>query len=342
MVSLSAATQAPSQPDGVRPVNLKTDLGPLADLIELAFSDSMDHSGRAAVHEMRMLSKLGGGLTLLMGMNDLVQGIGLGFVYVVDGRLVGNASIYPANMPRGTGEGWIIANVAVHPEYRGRGIARQLMQHSLHAIRERGGKRKNAPILLQVETGNVIARRLYESLGFVNEGEWHHWRRSPTLRMPPAFDRTGGIYITRRRFHEWRAEFALVQSVRPSAQGGIGWLRPLSAALFRPSLRKQLIDLISLRSFERLVIRRQEDQTVQAALWIESAFGASSVQLTLFVAPEYIGLYDEALINLAARRYSGRSALTIEHPAHDTFANALLERYGFHIQRTLVHMRYTE
>lgn len=58
------------------------------------------------------------------------------------------------------------------------------------------------------------------------------------------------------------------------------------------------------------------------------------------VEPEYLGDYDEALINLAARRYSLRSALSIEHPADETITSGVLQRYSFYPQRTLIHMRW--
>ena len=333
MVSLSLHESPTSS--GLRPVNLRTDLVPLADLIELAFADTMDSSGRAAVREMRSLSHLGPGLSVLLGMNDLAQGVGLGFVWIENGRLVGNTSIYPANLPGGSS--WIIANVAVHPDYRGRGIARQLVQASLDTIRQRSRSR-HVSAVLQVEADNAVAFHLYQRLGFMPERSWTQWRRSSTTRTPQPYS-DPSIYITRRRPNEWRAEYQMAERLRPAAQGGMGWLRPLHAGLFRRSLWKRLSDLASMRSFERLVIRGEQDD-LRAVMWIESGFAASSVQLTLLVEPDYQGSYDEALINLASRRYSLRSALTIEHPTEETLTAAVLQRYSFFPQRVLYHMRW--
>ena len=141
--------------DGVRPVNLRTDLRPLADLIELVFADSMDSSGRSAIREMRYLSGLGYGLKLIARLNELALGISLGFVYVSDGKLVGNVSVYPASYPAGFGETWILANVGVHPDYQGRGMAQELMRASLEMIRWRGAGR----VILQVNYQNEAALR---------------------------------------------------------------------------------------------------------------------------------------------------------------------------------------
>lgn len=326
-----------SQSSGLRPVNLRTDLGELADLIEMAFADSMDNSGRAAIREMRSLSRTGIGRNLLFSLNELTEGIHLGFVWIQDGRLVGNISIYPANLPSGAPKSWIIANVAVHPDYRGRGIAHALMRASLDAIRERShGLRPNA--ILQVVDPNPAALHLYKKMGFVEEGRWTYWRRSSGARMPAAVTEPN-LYITQRRSREWRAEMALAARVRPS-KGGVGWLRPLVEGLFRRSLWRQVIDLMNLRSIERLIIRDENEKHLRASMWIESGFATSSTHLTLLIDPDYSALYGEAMLNLAARRYSGRTSLTIEHPADDEVITAILQRYHFSPQRTLVHMHW--
>lgn len=334
MVSLTLSKSS-SVSNGIRPVNLKTDLAPLADLIELAFADTMDSSGRAAIREMRALSRFGTGLGVLAGMNDLVQGIGLGYVWVEDDRLIGNVSIYPSNLPADMRNYWIIANVAVHPEYRGRGIARRLMEVSLDAIRKHGATRGRSPkAILQVEQGNDAAYHLYDTLGFVEEGTWRHWRRSGTTRVPPQ---EHDAYIAQRRRDEWRAEYALAKRIRPN---GLGWQRPLHPRSFHRSLLGALNDMLNMRSTERLVIRSEDERQVLASLWIERAVAATSVQLVLMVDPDYQGIYDDALIHLAAQRYGMRTPLMLEHPANDTLTSAVLERYHFHEQRTLVHMRW--
>ncbi len=345
-LSVPNVTPAANQ-DGLRPVNLRTDLSQLADLIEIAFADTMDHHGRAAVREMRALSHMGGLTSLISVNNELIQGMGMGFVWIDGGKLVGNVSVYPASLPRGAarifGSTWMIANVATHPDYRGRGIARRLMEASLDSIRKRAalmrGGNPRAVAILQVEEKNTPARQLYETLGFRTERTWNHWKRSSMSRvMMPRQD--SRIYISRRRRSEWRGEFELAQRIRPAERGGIGWLRPTFPGLFTASLWSLLSDLANLRSVEHLVIRSEDERAVLAALWIENALAASSIQLTLMVDPDYTGLYDDALISYAVRRFGASSPLTIEHPADETVTNALLARYHFHVQRTFVNMRW--
>jgi ribosomal protein S18 acetylase RimI-like enzyme len=323
-----------SSVDGLRPINLRTDLGQLADLIELAFADSMDSGGRSAVREMRYLSRMGIGLSVLSSMNDMVQGVSMGYVWIADGRLVGNVSVYPANWPSDLGKAWIIANVAVHPEYQRRGIASQLMQASMDMIR---GRRGNVAIL-QVDMDNYTARRLYTRLGFANEIPWTLWRRSGSALIPDAYDNSA--YITRRRPGEWRAEYELAQRLRPPEAGGLGWLRPLHPNLFRKTLGQQIGDWINLRSVEHLIVRSEDEQQLLASLRIEKTLGANT-ELILMVEPDYQGVYDEALINLAVRHFGGRGHnLLLEHPTEEAITSEMLRRYQFRPQREVMHMKW--
>jgi ribosomal-protein-alanine N-acetyltransferase len=59
-----------------------------------------------------------------------------------------------------------ITNVAVHPDYRGRGVGRLLMQSAIAFTEAAGGKR----ITLEVRRTNLVAQHLYESFGFRNVG----------------------------------------------------------------------------------------------------------------------------------------------------------------------------
>ncbi|MCB9455280.1 MAG: GNAT family N-acetyltransferase [Anaerolineaceae bacterium] len=335
MVSLNVSQNPSSVSDGPRLINLRTDLYPLADLIEMAFADSMDSSGRAAIREMRALSRLGPGLNLLARANELAQGVSMGYVWVEDGRLVGNVSVYPTSWPKDQGKTWIIANVAVHPDYRQRGIATRLMDASLNMIRQEKGRRA----VLQVDFNNANAIHLYQRLGFVEERTWTTWRRSWNDRSPvmPLHEKT--LRIARRTRSEWAAEYALAKRLRPPDHGGLGWLRPLHPQLFRVPLQKRLMSWLSLRSLDRMVIHDDHD-ALGAILWIERQLGAGGIHLTLMVEPQYQGYYDEVLLNAAVRRYGGAENLLIEHPTDDEEAALLFRRYRFEPRRTLTHMHW--
>ena len=59
-----------------------------------------------------------------------------------------------------------INNVAVRTECRSKGFGRCLVEYALREGRNRGATR----VLLEVRSGNVAARQLYESLGFTTIG----------------------------------------------------------------------------------------------------------------------------------------------------------------------------
>ena len=134
MIALTNSTPKKSNTNGLRPVEIHRDIAPLADLIELVFRETMDESGRSAIREMRYLSQMGFAWRLLSGLSDTALGMGQGFVWIEDDKLVGNSSIYPANWPRDLGEAWLIANVGTHPDYRRKGIARQLVLASIEQL----------------------------------------------------------------------------------------------------------------------------------------------------------------------------------------------------------------
>lgn len=67
---------------------------------------------------------------------------------------------------------WLIAsegqitNVAVHPEYRGKGIGKKLMESLIYSLKQEDC---NA-ITLEVRESNTVAKNLYKNFGFISEG----------------------------------------------------------------------------------------------------------------------------------------------------------------------------
>jgi ribosomal protein S18 acetylase RimI-like enzyme len=312
--------------NGLRPVYLRRDLGEIADLLEVCFAPTLDAVGRSAIREMRTISRSGPLLWVVARLGKMVPFM-QGFVWIESGRVVGNVTITPASY----GDGWVIANVAVYPEYRRRGIARQLMHAALDQVAQQG-----TFATLQVDADNTPARHLYETLGFQTQRLFTRWRRAGYHRPPLA--RPGQPPIQRLTRREADRLYALAERVRPDGRGGMGWLRPTRPGAFRPLYLATLRSLLSGRQSEFWVVPGQDDR-IDGALRVESRIGGLSTAFDLLVSPERAGELEVPLIHFALRLPVARyHPVVTEHPADDEAAGAALREYHFDPERTLVHM----
>ena len=66
-------------------------------------------------------------------------------------------------------------NIAVHPDYRRRGIARSLVEYLIRELANRGSE----CLTLEVRSSNESAQALYEMLGFQQVGLRKNYYRNP-------------------------------------------------------------------------------------------------------------------------------------------------------------------
>lgn len=119
----------------IRKVNVRQDLLAIADLIEICFSTTLDDDGRDYLRNLRSAARNSFYLSWLQGASEHLSTPLYGFVWEELGRIVGNLSLIP--LMRQGQVYYLIANVAVHPNYRRRGIGRQLTQTALDYLRQR-------------------------------------------------------------------------------------------------------------------------------------------------------------------------------------------------------------
>src|SRR5512141_639450 len=157
------AIRTKSAERGPRPFEPGRDLGAVARLLEEAFRP--EHS--FPLSDTPFLRELGIALWTLSYAPVFPENVA-GFVWVEDGRIVGNVTI---SQDEGRLDRCLISNVAVKPSYQRQGIARALMELTIEHLRSRGAKWA----LLNVRPNNPGAIRLYHELGFEDvetRGEW--------------------------------------------------------------------------------------------------------------------------------------------------------------------------
>jgi ribosomal protein S18 acetylase RimI-like enzyme len=315
---------------GIRPFDIARDLRPVAELIADAFTNELDPRGLAALREMRIMSHLSGLLKLLSRSTGDLDDVFSGFVWVEDGKIVGNVTVQRADK---YGNRWQIANVAVARNYRGRGIARRLMEQALAHVAESDGRWA----VLQVYDHNHVARRLYTSLGFEEVGGMVDLRldRLPKVELPKA---VGNFHSFSS--HHWQPLYELATN-QLNAQ--TQWWRAIRRSDFQISFEQQFSAWMWRTLGRQRIYRRcfQSQRRFEAALVLTVERWRGTHELQMWVRPEHYGLFEPYMMQWVVAtlqdypRWPVKVTLSSEHIAGIQAA----ERFGFQKQQTLVTMR---
>ncbi len=308
------------------------DLRPVAELIADAFADELDEGGKAALREMRVLSYMG---TLFGWFNrsalDFNSTFG-GFVWMEEGRVVGNVTLQKADS---YGNRWQIANVAVSPTYRGRGIARNLVLTALDYAKEMGGRW----VVLQVRGNNQVALGLYERIGFENLGGT---TRMEIDRVPKGVKMPETAKLNPFRGAEWRSLYEIASSLLGTQAQ---WWRPLRQEQYRRTAEHSLGEWFARIIGQRDVMRRAVADNLrrfEAATVLTAQRWNGTHNLQIWVRPRCQGDLEPSMIQwaLAELQEYPRLPIQVELSTHHTAAIDVLADYGFRPAHTLLTMRY--
>ncbi len=318
--------------EGPLATNLARDLYQIAELIEMCFADRLDASGRSAVDEMKAVAKLEPLLWLLALIDPSGLGLGRGYVWRVNQRVVGNVSLYQGGAHPRLGRGWLIANVAVHPDYRRRGIARTLMEATLSLANQLRGRW----VSLQVEADNEPAIALYHSLNFEQFETLDQWQvgRVAYEALPSPSDRIWSVRL--RRVGEAEAEAALIYD--RARRGAMAWTRTIERCDITEGMLGDLFGGVTKQHW--VLPAPSHPLRLNGVLWAESS-GWRHTRLTLFLDPALQDPADRQALLLHALRLAdlqGR-AVRVETVAGDPPVEDLLRVAGFQKTRSLVLMR---
>ena len=321
---MSAATDSlfsPSISPNIRSFDPRRDLRPVADLIEICFADTLDPDGERYIQRMRSAASNPGLLTWAAASAEWSRHMMSGFVWEEQGRLVGNLSIIPYTV-QGKRR-YLIANVAVHPDFRRRSIARQLTVHAITHARQRGVPQ----VWLHVREENNPAVTLYRSLDFVERARrttWHSQSDYPRATLSTDLE------VHSRRPADWQLQQAWLRQNYPLE---VTWQLPLQIKAMRPGLMGTLSRLFGDVYIQQWSIHRQGQ--LQAAVSWQSSVAFANI-LWLAAAPESDGEAVQNLLTHIRRQVPSRRPLALDYPAGQF--SAAIQAAGFISHQTLIWM----
>ena len=312
------------QPSNLRPLSIFRDLPAVADLIELCFSSTMDTEGKRYIQDMRRAGSDG---SFLKWANKAAESTSLpltGYVWEENDRIIGNVSLVPFRQKKH--RVYLIANIAVHPDFRQQGIARALTVQAM----KHGRDRKADAIWLHVRDDNPHAIDLYQKLGFVEQARRTTWQATAESHAPVL---QTDIRIVPRHADFWPMQQRWLAHLYPDL---LAWHRNWSFNSLRPGFWNWLyLIFVDMNIRQWAAVKGNMPEAVLA--WIpygrgESLFAATSEERD-----------PDALVALLlhARRELSRlhPHIIMEFPAGKL--DGAIQSAGFRALRTLIWMKAT-
>ena len=306
----------------IRAIDAWRDGAVVADLLEISFrEEGIDDNGQRMIHMLRSYGPL----------EALIMEGAPGFVWVEDGRVLGNASVQYNPARRGT---WIIGNVATHPDYRNRGIGSALINTAVQFARARNARN----LALQVMEGNAPAMHLYEKFGFQAQGAVTYYQR-PSVRIQPIWHDVSSTHAVTVRKASWADRDNVWRATCHNMPDELAYADPFDPRTYRLGMRWSLSNMLN-GNRERWWVAESGGQFM-GALRTQVNFELSQHNVELML-PAYaaaghgIALLEEALKYFEI--YVAKPLLATQSRPHLPSHEAL-QALGFKPTRTLIHMR---
>jgi GNAT superfamily N-acetyltransferase len=305
----------------LRPLDVRKDLLSVAELIELCFYNQMDPEGREYVRQIRQAGRDARYIRWIPGAHERISFPLHGYVWEEEGRIVGNLSLIP--FYRRSAWRYLIANVAVHPDYRRRGIGRYLTEKALEHIEEQG-----VPTAwLQVRADNTAAYQLYAQIGFEERARRSTWHNSSTDRLrahPPVT-----MVVRNRSPEDWPRQASWLQDNYPTE---VSWNLAIQIDSLRPGIWPWIRRILSGQPVRHWAVHRA-GRLAAALTWEHSLQYADHLWLA---APNGEEEAVQALLTYARRQMPFSKLLSVNYPAGRS--EQAFELGGFHLHNTLVWM----
>ncbi len=317
-----------STPNQLRPFDVRKDLNAVANLVETCFADTLDEDGRRYVDQMHAAANNPGYIRWAMAVAENVPMPFSGYVWEENGYIAGNLSLIPYKY-HGK-RCYLIANVAVDPVYRRKGIARKLTNSAIEHARKRGVDE----IWLHVRTENEAALSLYQSLGFIERAQRTTWEIKPQVNNRYAskdgFEQTG-IEITKPQMRYWDQYRQWFRILYPPE---LTWHQPFQLRAMQPGWIGTVYRFLTGNHIKQWAAQLG-GRHIGILAW--QPHNKHADHLWLASSPEDEGRVIAALIPLVRHQLSKRHRILLDYPAGR--AILALHEEGFRIQQTLIWMR---
>lgn len=321
MTATSKTLASSSAAQYMRPFDPRRDMRPVADLVELCFADTLDESARNYLKRMRYAARHSGVLGWAAAKLEL-SGVPIsGYVWEQDGKMIGNASMIPYYL-KGR-RYYLIANVAVHPDFRRRGIARALTNQAIDHAR----RRRSPSVWLHVRHENEAAVVLYQSLGFRERA------RRTTFLSNNAFtseEQLPGVALKVSRSWTWSQHRDWLLESYPEE---VAWHIPFNLRLLRPGIWGAMHRAIA-NTYVLGWSASSGGRLLGAVNW--QSFHGPTDYLWLAFPPDANEEVVRTLLVHARRRIPSQRRIAVDFPAN-RFSRAIQEA-GFQIGQTLMWM----
>ena len=312
-------------PPQLRPLNIMRDLPAVSSLVETCFASTLDDEGRRYIQQLR---RAGQDNAFLRWASSAVETVSMplsGFIWEEGGEVIGNVSLIPYRWERK--KYYLIANVAVRPDQRRRGIGRALTL----AAKQQACKRGADQIWLHVRDDNPGAIELYRELGFKELARRTLWqaKTSRAVELPVSSQ-----VILRRRKRDWAEQEAWLRRLYPGLQD---WYQPMPWRMLQPGLWPAFYRFL-MDADVRHWAAYEQDRLQCVLSW--QAMNGSSDHLWAAVPPEGSGQSLTVLLTAVRRSLAWRPLLSLDFPSGE--CQAEIEAAGFQPHRTLLWMKAAE
>jgi ribosomal protein S18 acetylase RimI-like enzyme len=306
----------------IRPFDLRRDMDAMVDLIEIVFADDEARLGQSFRAEFQSARKVLP-LKLILGrISDTFQHTFDGFVCEEQGRIIALVNVSRAGLNK---KRWEIGNVATHPDYRGKGLARQLVNRTIEHAREHGAE----ICVLEVRDDNLPAYKLYESLGFIHydsniDLKLETLSTVQTLPMP-------GFSLRTMKFTDWEPRYDLALRETPPA---VQEFLPVNISDYRVTLIEQVVQplTMSLQKIDSYRWAAEKEGTLGGYISLAARRTPKlSHYLILRVDPQYQQELNEPLLTLGLNKFQAypRQNILTSVRKDNQLQRDLFKKYGF-------------